>query len=1211
MGLVYFSTCQLAMKATALKHRSRTLRAVAAVALLVSFILQSTWVLAGTTGALSGTVADQSTGKPLAGVKVTVSSPSQSASTTSDGSGHFVFLYLAPDSYAFSAEDTGYEPVSQAGITVQADQTQTLTMSLPPSLKVVGRVTSRSATSLVKPGTTADVYAVDATGQEKAAQVGGGGNLSSAWSALATIPGVFVSPGQNGYIGATATQSIRGGDYDQIGYEVDGVPVNRAFDNYPSGPASSLGQQQLDVYTGSAPANAEAQGISGFINQVIRTGTYPGFATATAGIGGPTFYHKLAVEAGGASPNRNFSYYVGVGGYNQDFRIADQFNGAGLSGLYGAAIARCDYTTPGVTAPPSCYTNGVPNGNTGAGSYVLGGYNLFNASTVTSRDNVVNLHFGIPHENGTRDDVQLLFVNDALRTEYYNSTNDQGGADFLKAIGFGQPTYSDGYAYAGATGVPLPADYQSLASRYYYPQSNSAGRAPNDIIPVNARDAAVNNQSIVKLQYARALGSNALLKVYGYTYYSDMKKLGPQSAYASYYGPVSYDYVLSSHSRGVSATLTDQLNSYHLLSLQGSYTTAAVLRANNSQFFNGGSLVGARSVFATLVDSTDPANGLCYTAAGAATTCSLTGPAQFATLRQAFNGTIAPASGTCGGGPCEYLVLADGQYATVNTVTPKFSAFSLTDQWRPTNKLTLDAGVRYDGFQYVGADTTGTAARAFWYTAFNRDTCLDANNNLADKVTVLGIAVTDPCPAGYTAANFTNPSGNVTETYTVWQPRAGFTYTLDPNTVVRASYGRYAQAPISAFEQYNMLQQNTPYALYSTYGFQKFGFTSPNHAVVPPTSNNFDVSLEHQFKNDVSLKLTPFVRKTQNQIQQFYLNQQTGFVSGLNVGNQTSQGVELEVDKGNFNRNGLAAKASFTYTNSYIRYTKLSNGSTIIDPLNTAIKTYNAYTSHCATNPTDPACGSLTSGTAAPCYTTAGAPDPACATGSIANPYWNAPVQGLLEPNGNYPTYDVFPAGIGSSVAGYGAPYVGTLLVQYKHDKLSVTPALQFFAGQRFGAPLSTLGIAPDTCTAALTNSTTGDARYPYGAAGGAAFDYASCGTLAGGIPDTYTGKFDTIGAFVAPSQLQLHLQFAYDVNPQVTLQATFANLVNTCFGGSKTGFTQPGACSYGVVAGGATGGVGNTYNPGSAIQPYVQSGYLPSYATGPLNVFLQAKIKL
>ena len=49
--------------------------------------------------------------------------------------------------------------------------------------------------------------------------------------------------------------------------------------------------------------------------------------TATLGIGAPAFYHKRTVEAGGATPDRLFSYYVGIGGYNQDFRYVDQLNG--------------------------------------------------------------------------------------------------------------------------------------------------------------------------------------------------------------------------------------------------------------------------------------------------------------------------------------------------------------------------------------------------------------------------------------------------------------------------------------------------------------------------------------------------------------------------------------------------------------------------------------------------------------------------------------------------------------------------------------------------------------------------------------------------------------------------------------------------------------------------------------------------------------------
>lgn len=105
------------------------------------------------------------------------------------------------------------------------------------------------------------------------------------------------------------------------------MPANRVYDNAPQTMLSNIGQQELQVYTGGTPATADATGIAGYVNQVIRTGTYPGFASLDLGLGDPTFYHKASLEVGGASQNRLFSYYAAFAGVNQDYRYADQFNG--------------------------------------------------------------------------------------------------------------------------------------------------------------------------------------------------------------------------------------------------------------------------------------------------------------------------------------------------------------------------------------------------------------------------------------------------------------------------------------------------------------------------------------------------------------------------------------------------------------------------------------------------------------------------------------------------------------------------------------------------------------------------------------------------------------------------------------------------------------------------------------------------------------------
>jgi hypothetical protein len=1172
-------------------------RGVVAFLLILALVLQGTTrVLAGTTGSITGTVVDASTNQPIASARVTALSPSQSVTTTTDPAGRFTFVSLSPDTYSVSvAASANHGAYALNGITVQADTTQTVSLEQPALLKTIGSVTSRSASALVKSGTTADLYSISSTSQDKASAFGGGGTLNSAWSAITSVPGVYIAPNQSGYVGAGSTLSIRGGDYNQIGYELDGIPVNRSFDNYPSGPVSSLGQQELQVYTGATPANSETSGISGYINQVIRTGTAPAYRSLDAGIGSPIFYNKLAFETGGANPSRTFSYYVGLGGYNQGLRYADQFNGASLSRTWGSPLTTCSSVPAANFNPatvPSCFDphTGASYANGGVTpAYVLGPFNYaitsgveFAQSATNDRDSIVNLHFGLPRKNGSKDDIQLLYDNNHIASPMYNSTNAAGGADFLQAIGLGVPTYSDSYHMQIPYGTVLPQNYTGGGTTPYLFPLSPTGRAAGAPIPADAGDVFVNNQAIAKVQYQRNFGTNAFLRLYGYAYYSDWLQLAPQSQWAgvnSFEPVLPSDYELNSHTRGVSLQFSDQFTDKHLLSLQGSYTTATSLRYNNSGIgFSMGTPVGF------LVNGNDPYSGVCYGAAGGVVVngCSFAPNAsamQTLTLGQAVNGTATPASGTCGTGPCQYVLVAGGQSATYNVVTPKFYSASITDDWRPTERLNVNLGMRYDLYQFDLGDTTGSGARALFYNAFN---------------------------ATHPSLQVTNPAGRTTFTYPEWQPRLGFTYTLDPTTVVRASYGRYAQAPNTAFEQYDFLQPNAPRSLYQIYGFGNFGFTTPDHEVRPEVSNNYDLSFEHAFRGDVSLKVTPFYRKTQDQIQQFFLNQATSFVSGLNVGRQTSRGVELEVDKGDFSRNGLAGRLSFTYTDSHVNYNALANGSTVLTPLNAVISAYNAFTK---------------GGGGAPCYTqmTGGAPGvaaPACGAGTIANPYYNAPVQGLLDPNADYPTFDIFPGGIASSYSGFGSPYVATLLLQYKHGPLAVTPAVQFAAGTRYGAPLTTPGIDPTTCGAPLSPTVApGDPRYNYGAPGGGAFDAGSCAASLV-IPDQFTNRFDGIGAFVEPSYLAVHLQLSYEVNKRVTLVGNFANLYTSCFGGTKVPFAIAGACGYGVQNDGSFIPVGNAYNPGNTIQPALAYPYFPGFGsfpqTGfPFSMFFEARIKI
>jgi hypothetical protein len=1218
----------------------RTLRQVAvALLILVAFLLQGTWALAGTTGGLSGIVTDTK-GAPVAGAAVRAISASETATTRTDNSGHFVFLSLAPDTYTVSIEKDGYNPLSYAGISIFADQVQTLSFRMEAALKEIAHVTSTAAGALVKAGTTSDVYSVNAATAAKVTGLGGGGSLDQAYSAIATMPGAYVPVGQMGWYQSVY---IRGGDYDQVGYEVDGVPVNRAFDNYPSNTATALGQQELQVYTGAAPSNAEGQGLSGFINQVIKTGTYPGFADSDLGVGAPAFYHKANIEVGGSTPDRLFSYYAGFGGYNQDYRTFDQFNGAGITTDWGYPTGVLCGNAANPALISSCF-----NGSTFEPSWaVLGPFNYYQTKMISDRENIVNFHFAIPHHHdGGRDDIQLLWQGSDLQTSYYSSPNDFLGSSTNFATGLGVAnagslfTFPESQVYTGnynqlvPVGTATAANFSPVAN-YCFP-SAPANLACGGAIPANFNDSVDNAVGIVKLQYQKNFSSSAYLRVYGYTVYSNWFNWGPISASLCCTGvPVQYE--VDTHTRGVSATFADQITPQNLLQLQGSFSTADSHRLNNGTMF-----AGTGTNMAVMVNGSSPNSGICYNpiagAGGAAPAANCdspyaapsaagapgcpaaanplgcpgnpTGAASFTVGTLGAGGPLTsyPVTATsCGGGPCEWDVVNNGYSGPDNTVEPRFTAASLTDEWDPTDRLHMNFGVRFDQFQYVPVATT-TGAIPFWTAAWNQSYC----TNPATP-TVAPVEKNDPtlpCSsvgAGYVPATVSDVSS--TQTYNVWQPRFAATFTLNPLNVLRFSWGKYDQAPNTAFEQYDNLNQNLPD---ENANFYTLGFTAPTHPIVPEVSYNTDLSWEHQFKgSDLSFKVTPFYRRTNDQIQQFYLNIRTNFVSGLNIGSQTNKGVEFELQKGDFSRNGFSSLISFTYTNAYVTYSPTSNGTTPVSTINAAIQAYNAFTK---------------AGGGAPCYTpaTAGGPGSAqttCTAGDVANPYYNAPLEGLLDPGGRYAPYDLFPAGA-PGAGGYEsfvAPYDATIVLNYKHDKFAFTPALQFSGGIRYGYPIAQYGVDPTSCTGTLGSAITGDPRYPYGGSG-SPFDATTCGATVA-IPNPATHLFDGIGAFTEPNRLTLASQISYDITPRISAVLTMSNLVDTCFGGTKAAWTSaPGipsnkVCEY--QAGWAGVGfppVGNIYNPPfSNVQPFRQQAYYPYYGNTalPFNAFMDFKLKL
>jgi hypothetical protein len=1234
-------------------------------------LVQGTWALAGVTGTANGTVLVEGTNAPVAQAKVTASSASQTSTATTDNSGHFGFVSLVPDTYTFTASKEGViEPLVQRGVTVLADQVASVLMIAKPFVKTIGLVTARASSDLVRPGTTANVYSVNAAGQARTSMLGGGGGGDQGYSAIAALPGAYVPPGQAGWF---QDVYIRGGDYDQVGYEFDGVPVNRSFDNYPTTNLSALGQQELQLYTGAAPASAESQGLAGYINQVIKSGTYPGFGSVNLGVGTPNLYNKANIEFGGATPNRNFSYYVGVGLVNYDPRFIDSHNGASYTQTAGSPfdlqnngpavgpLGGCQATDPTSKNFTNCYNNaanpltGAPGLGAGPGGYYMGPFPMGGAGRVEDRENVFNFHFGIPHKGDAgKDDIQLLYDVFQLYQFDYSSVNDWGGPQFYNndvnsAIGVGNTFVSGRQYMPGVGGVFTSADPTQAANVANYSFPSAGGIGLNGPIPQNQRDTSANSNAIYKLQWQHNIGTSSYLRLYGYIFYSSWNLYGPNSSQANFVSCCPADYELWTHTRGGSAQYVNQLSPKHLLNVEGSYSTASTVRDNNTQPFQA--FGGSRTRMAVLVDSLTPNNGLCYKVGDVTNTYSCEpavaagGPLAM-TRATWLTYACVQGGGTCGNGftnpgvgipappatcgvthtdQCGWLVAENGPWATFNTVTPRFWAASLQDTWKPNDRLNLNIGVRDDVFTYVYTPTGG-GTRPFEFNAWNQSQCVNplfnggtpfdmtsgtGGTNVQSAGTSCGAVFAPGFPAGsFSAATLVNSTANGGQvTFNEFEPRFGGTYTFGVDDVLRFSAGRYVQPGNAAFEQYNSLDQNLPNHLLGPL-FYKFGYNTPNHVIRPSVSYNYDLSFEHRFANtQTSFKLTPFLRETSDQVQQIFIDPKTAFVSGLNAGKETNEGVEFLLSMGNFNNNGWAGQLSYTYTYSRIKYAALPNGGTVLDQDNADIQKYNSYTQSCvgavASSSPSSLCGPTGGTNAVQCFNSAnGMPDPTCSSAlPVSNPYFKAMAQSLFNPNASYTPYDIVPSGVQLSSQGYVVPNVATLVVQYKRDKWSFVPAFQFHTGSPYGAPEVNYGFNPQTCTQLAGGVIGTDPRYPAGSAGPPADAQSCTGSLV--IPNTYTGKFDNIGAFIEPSELNIGAQIGYEATSRVAYTVNLANIVNTCFGGTKAAWTlnDSHVCGYGVLPG-FIPPVGNFYNPGATIQQVVKYPYFPFSSTNGLQGF-------
>ena len=325
-------------------------------------------VFAATTGTISGTLTANDTKKPLAGASVVAASPSGTGRASTDANGFYNINGLAPDTYTVTITATGYETVVLAGVTVVQDQTVSLNQSVSRTLQKIGGVSTRSASNLVQPNQTADVYVVSP--QQLSAAAGTGG-FRTLYDVVQTSAGVTST-------GVAGRPRIRGSDVGDVAWEFDGIPINDRLTGLFTTNLSLIGTQNLEIYTGGYSAQY-GNAAAGVINSVVKRGTYPGFGSLTVSDVSPSPEHDVVGEYGGATKDGKLSWYAGFDYVNSYIPFA---NGYEPYILAQALTARDD-------------TN----------------------STIYTRDVVGNFHYR-PTQN---DDIQFLIQSGAQKIPW-----DQG-----------------------------------------------------------------------------------------------------------------------------------------------------------------------------------------------------------------------------------------------------------------------------------------------------------------------------------------------------------------------------------------------------------------------------------------------------------------------------------------------------------------------------------------------------------------------------------------------------------------------------------------------------------------------------------------------------------------------------------------------------------------------------------------------------------------
>lgn len=221
---------------------------------------------------ISGTVTDASGAVvPGAAIKVTETQTGVSRSTVSDNGGLYLLNALRPTSYTLTVTAPAFRQFAQSGITLSADQSANIQIRLEVG-SAADTVTVEAAAAQVDTTTSTIRQVVDSARMVELPL-----NGRNAATLTTLVAGAVTSPNQNADQGATktfpaaVTVSTNGSRQNWVSYLLDGVPNVDILDGVNMPFPAPDGLQEFSVQTSNYSAEF-GQSAGGVVNIVTKSG---------------------------------------------------------------------------------------------------------------------------------------------------------------------------------------------------------------------------------------------------------------------------------------------------------------------------------------------------------------------------------------------------------------------------------------------------------------------------------------------------------------------------------------------------------------------------------------------------------------------------------------------------------------------------------------------------------------------------------------------------------------------------------------------------------------------------------------------------------------------------------------------------------------------------------------------------------------------------